>query len=265
MRRFVKKTFIIVLLAIAVTIATVIVTVVFIANFLDLNAFRQRQATLQESADFNFAELYMSNLPAPVHSPGGDVPAESAFDAQMREINPDYVCWIRIEGTVVDYPVVRGEDNEKYLNMSFHGDKNALGSLFMDYRCAAGTIDGDASAGGYVPHIIIYGHNAKSGDLFGNLWRLLDGDYLAEHPKIALIAGGRIVEYEIFSVRESDITDAAYNVDFSAPNALRDFAESCGAPPDTLQIVTLSTCVSAGDDDARVIVQGALAQNKGSP
>jgi len=172
----------------------------------------------------------------------------SAFDSEMRQINPDYLCWIQIENTTIDYPVVRGNDNEQYLNRSFYGERNRYGAVFMDYRCI----------GDYVPHIIIYGHNSRRGDMFSDLHNFLDERYLAEHPIITLKVNDRIVEYEIYSARKTDINDPAYFLDFSTPGSFRAFAERCGAPLDAAQIITLSTCVSGNNRNERIIVQGAL-------
>ena len=172
----------------------------------------------------------------------------SAFDTEMRGINPDYICWITIGGTEVDYPVVRGADNEKYLHTSFYGEENVYGALFMDYRCV----------GDDVPHIIIYGHNSRHGDMFGGLRHFLDALYLAQHPVIILVVNERVVEYEIFSARKTDITDPAYFLDFSAPGSFRAFAERNGAPPDAAQILTLSTCVSGDNKDEMVVIKAAL-------
>jgi hypothetical protein len=61
-----------------------------------------------------------------------DAPSISAFDTEMRQINPDDICWIRIDGIRVDYPVVRGSDNERYLHTSFSGEENILGT--RNYR-----------------------------------------------------------------------------------------------------------------------------------
>jgi sortase B len=175
----------------------------------------------------------------------------SAFDLEMREINPDYICWIKIDDTVIDYPVVRAENNEKYLDLSFYGEENVFGALFMDYRCA----------GDYVPHIIIYGHNSKFGDMFGGLRKFLNDDYLSAHSIITLLANDRLVKYEIYSARQTDVNDAAYEIYFSSPALFQAFAEKNGAPPDAVQILTLSTCVSGNNADERVVVQGRLIES----
>jgi len=175
----------------------------------------------------------------------------SAFDLEMRQINPDYIAWITIDGTAIDYPVVRGFDNERYLDTSFFGEHNVFGTPFMDYR----------NRGAFVPHIIIYGHHTRHGNKFSDLHKFLDERFLAENNTITLMINNRIVEYEIFSARLTDIHDPAYYLNFNYDGSFAAFAKRNGASPDAEQIITLSTCVTRGDDNERVIVQGVLRQN----
>jgi len=221
----------------AVILAAAILLI--IANLSEVEESREEYVALQEIVE----TLELDAPDVSVHI--------SEFDAHMRQLNPDYICWIKIDGTNVDYPVVRGSDNERYLNISFSGEENRLGALFMDYR----------NVGDYVPHIIIYGHNSHDGSLFGDLWRFLDADFKASYPIITLIVNDRVVEYEIFSARATDVNDPAYRIDFSAPGSFSAFAETIDAPQDAMQIITLSTCYSRDDDDRRIIVQGALINN----
>jgi len=184
----------------------------------------------------------------------GDMAAEagrngeslSSLDIEMRAINPDYVCWIRIDGTNIAYPVVRGSDNEKYVNTSFSGERNKAGSIFMDYR----------NIGDPIPHIIIYGHNLYQGGMFTDLKKFLDEQFLEANNIITLIVNGNEVHFEIFSARLSDIYDPAYDLDLNTPRSFARFADRIGAPLKATQIITLSTCFSQGNDDERVIVQG---------
>jgi len=170
----------------------------------------------------------------------------SALDVEMRSINPDYVAWIRIDGTNIDYPVVRGSDNEKYVNTSFYGENNKAGAIFMDYR----------NLGDPIPHIIIFGHNLHQGGMFTDLKKFLDERFLESNNIITLIVNGNEVRFEIFSARLSDINDPAYFLDLNTPRSFARFADRINAPIQATQIITLSTCFSQGNDDERVIVQG---------
>ena len=227
-------------LAILATIFCGIIAVVIYAQVTDLETVREEHAALQEL----IIEIPETTIP----QSSADIQHISAFDTGMREINPDYLCWLKIEDTVINYPVVRGRDNEEYLNLSFHGETNTYGALFMDYRCV----------GEYVPHIIIYGHNVRKGDLFGTLRNYINEYYMEQHPIITLKVNDQVFDYEIFAARQTDINDPAYFMDFSEPGAFKDYLERNDAPEDALQIITLSTCVSGNNRDERVIVQAAL-------
>jgi hypothetical protein len=93
--------------------------------------------------------------------------------------------------------------------------------------------------------------------MFGSLRHFLDSAYLAAHPDIVLEVDGIVSTFRIFSARRSNIHDPAYNLSLGEDDAFAAFKETCGAPADAVQIITLSTCVSGNDDDERVIIQGA--------
>jgi len=169
----------------------------------------------------------------------------SEFDMEMLQINHDYVCWITIDGTSIDHPVVRGYDNDKYIFTSFYGENNALGALFMDYR----NKDERSS------NIIIYGHNSMQGEMFGDLHLLLDERFLNENNIITLKAYGKTFDYEIYSTRVTDIYDPAYTLDFETQSDFSVFVVANEAPLHARNILTLSTCVSRDNDLARLVVQ----------
>ena len=172
----------------------------------------------------------------------------SALDEEMRGINSDYVCWIKIDGTNIDYPVVRGRDNDYYLNRTFLGEENKAGTIFMDYR----------NTGDTIPHIIIYGHNlTNQGGMFTDLRKFLDDGFLAENNIITLVVNGHEVEFEVFAARKTDVEDPAYYLDFSHSRFFPRFANRIDAPLRATQILTLSTCTSGGSDNERLIIQAS--------
>lgn len=106
--------------------------------------------------------------------------------------NQDFAGWIQIEGTHVDYPVMlKKSDPDFYLNRDFYGGEDLNGTLFMDAR----TDLYDRSA-----NVIIYGHNMKSGQMFGDLKKYLNEDFWKEHKKITFNTIYEKGTYEIFAV-----------------------------------------------------------------
>ena len=178
----------------------------------------------------------------------------SALDQEMLQINPDYVCWIRIDGTNVDHPVVRGSDNARYLNTSFIGEDNIAGAIFIDYRNVGEIVD--FWSDDFLQHIVIYGHNLQRGGMFSDLRKLLNDQYLEEYNTITLIVNDEVLEFEIYSARLTSIHDPAYYHDFGDSHSFPRFANRVDAPLKATQIITLSTCTRSGNDDARLVVQG---------
>lgn len=108
-------------------------------------------------------------------SPYDDVFAPIKVDFEkLCEINPDVVGWIYCEGTVINYPVLKGKDNDTYLYHQYDGTYSPGGSIFMDYRCE-GDFSGD--------YTVIYGHNMLADSMFNCLDYFRDEDYLREHSR----------------------------------------------------------------------------------
>lgn len=98
--------------------------------------------------------------------------------AELHEQNPEMVGWLKIEGTNIDYPVMQSSADEYdyYLRHAFDKTENKNGIPFVDAR--NNIINRDTN-------LIIYGHNLRSGQMFGTLKQYLDGeDYLKEHQTI---------------------------------------------------------------------------------
>ena len=98
------------------------------------------------------------------------------FDA-LKAINPDAAAWLYSPDTVIDYPVMRADDYSWYLSHLPNGTENANGTLFLDYNSPA-DFSGALS--------IIYGHNMKSGKMFGSLGKYKNQAYFDEHQYMYL-------------------------------------------------------------------------------
>lgn len=83
-----------------------------------------------------------------------------AYREKARE-NTDLVGWLSIEGTVIDYPVMRSPDEaERYLHRGFDGRYGRAGTPFM-LPISDPAVPND--------NIIIYAHHMKDGSMFGEL------------------------------------------------------------------------------------------------
>ena len=116
--------------------------------------------------------------------------------------NPDYIGWVRISGTKIDYPVMQTKDNPQYyLRRDFNKQYSYLGTPFMDSRCDAN----------YDNNLIVYGHNMKDGKMFADLLKYREQAYFKEHNIIHFITPNGIREYEVIAVCKVKDTDEWYN------------------------------------------------------
>lgn len=178
-----------------------------------------------------------------------DEKKENAFSEAMKEINPDYIAWMTIKGTVIDYPVVQA--NHNYLNRDFWGEKSIYGCLSVS----------SAQVPFRDQNTVIFGHNMKDGSMFSVLKNYLEKEWFKQHDIIQIRYQGQTSFYKIFSVRilnEGD--DSAYTYQFCKEdykNFLSKSMEESRIQAEQIvdeekNIITLSTCYGS---DRRVIIQ----------
>lgn len=111
---------------------------------------------------------------------------------QLYNENKEFAGWIKIEDTVIDYAVMRPEnDNNFYLNHSPDGSINPYGAIYMD-----------VSSDPLNPstNLILYGHNNMDESMFGSLKNYKSEGFYKEHPIIKFDTLYESGEYEIISV-----------------------------------------------------------------
>lgn len=89
--------------------------------------------------------------------------------------NKKLIGWVKIADTNIDYPVMQSSNEDYYLDHNYNQEKDKNGSIFMDAKC-------DAMAPS--TNLIIYGHNMRSGKMFGTLSRYEDEEYYKKHKRI---------------------------------------------------------------------------------
>jgi len=167
--------------------------------------------------------------------------------AAMARVNPDFIGWIFIEG-VLDYPVVRGTCNEYYLDVTFRGQQNPSGAIFMDYRNALGF---------HEPVTMLYGHNMRNGTMFARLHRYLDRSFMADNPHLMIVTSDwEVLLYRVFSARIINSEISAYGLsDPTSPAAVQAFRR---APEGAQRFLIMSTCTNTEDENERLHVYAAL-------
>lgn len=168
--------------------------------------------------------------------------------AMLSAINPDFCGWLR--GGDIDLPVVHREaDNATYLSTSFSGEESIGGTLFMDgfnRLYPADTLT------------VIYGHNMKSGDMFGRLSRYGDPEYLLDHPILhfdTVFSPGRYVPFAAFTARAADVDIRQFQPSVDEFNALADLCLDLSAFDHGVDVrygdtlLALVTCDGDNDDE----------------
>lgn len=123
--------------------------------------------------DYTF-ELSVEIPPEPEPKPEKSEPVVLAEYKDLYDQNNDMVGWLKIDGTMVDYPVMQSkgfdptqpidysvvyEKNMYYLKHDFNQEYSYSGSITAEY-CAH--IDSDYRS----PNILLYGHNMSNGTFF---------------------------------------------------------------------------------------------------
>jgi len=172
--------------------------------------------------------------------------------AQLRAQNPDIVGWITVPYTNIDYPIVQARDNDYYLRRDLNGEYATPGTIFMDCRCAPDGAD----------YSILYGHNMKSGSMFGTLKRFGEKAFFDAHPdaRLLLADGWHGLEFFAFLVvRANDgvIYGVPRSPGFFADVRARARHARAIALGEGDRVVALSTC-SYEFNGARMVLLGKM-------
>lgn len=109
--------------------------------------------------------------------------------AELYAQNPEMFGWLRIDDTVINYPVMHTPDEpEKYLHTNFEGEYSYPGIPFVDANC---TTDSD--------NLLIYGHNMPNGSMFRTLLKYQEKSYWEKHPTITFNTLYEEQEYEVLA------------------------------------------------------------------
>lgn len=118
---------------------------------------------------------------------------QSAYDkyAVLFEENPDFIGWITLPGTKIDYPVMSAPDKKDYyVKHNFHQEYSDYGVPFLQENCIVDISD----------NLLIYGHNMKDGSMFSGLEAYADKAFYEKHRVVQFNTLVGFGEYEVVAV-----------------------------------------------------------------
>lgn len=181
----------------------------------------------------------------------------------LRAVNPDVVAWIKIPGTVVDYPIVQTKDNQYYLKKGFDGKKNSCGTIFMNTYNRMDFSDDNT---------VLYGHNMKNGSMFAVINKYREETFYKEHKEVWLFTPYWERKYRIISAHKAADGSETYATEFGERYAEHVAKEASMSIYDTgngyneeLPMVTLSTCTGHGALDRMVLICQPVYEMKLDP
>lgn len=235
-----KKT----LCVIAITVLTVIFAVstyfLVVQNIEDnkqMNEFEDLQNDVEENSD----DVYLLNI-----------------YCDLYKENNDFMAWIKIDGTSINYPVMRSKGNpDFYLNHNFKKEYSRFGVPYMQEDC---DLQSD--------NIIIYGHNMTNKSMFNELTDYKSKKFYEKHKCIIIDTVSEHREYEVVAVfktvaNESDSFEYYNFVNANTEEEYRAYVENCKSLSlyDTGvnaeygdKLITLSTCEYSQENGRFVVV-----------
>lgn len=124
---------------------------------------------------------------------GSDPEKKAAFEkySKVYAENNDFVGWITIPGTRIDYPVMQTKDNpEFYIDHDFDKSYSKFGVPFMQENCNIAISD----------NLVIYGHHMYNGTMFSDLCKYSDEEFYRAHKTVSFDTLDGFGEYEIIAV-----------------------------------------------------------------
>ena len=181
--------------------------------------------------------------------------SEEASFEDLQAINPDVFAWLTVYGTNIDYPVVQGENNIRYINTDARGRHSLSGAIFLDYR--SGPNFSDFSN-------ILYGHHMENQVMFGEIAQFSNRNYFNARRYGALYVDEKeygleffafvhadAYDFDVFRVNITEPEDQQAYLDLLMEMAVHIHPDVPVTPSDT--IILLSTCSSASTNGRDIL------------
>lgn len=175
------------------TIALSFLVNMFLDWYLTKKAFDDVRNLIIEVTEYDDEYIYIGE---------DDSPVENYRFKDVWEKNHDFVGWITVPGTMIDYPVMQTKDNEQYyLHRNFWKNYDYEGVPF----CSALSDVKKPS-----DNVLIYGHNMRYGSMFHDLEKYYTESFYKEHKYFNFDTIYRDGTYEIIGVVKTDVYPSSY-------------------------------------------------------
>lgn len=199
-------------------------------------------------------------------------PSENPFEAPvinwhaLKKKNPDTVGWLDYSDMKINFPIVQGEDNERYLHTTFEGETNyysSFGAIFLDCRNAA-DLSNNLN--------FIYGHHMNDGSMFSPLEDLCKQETFDQHRDLTLMTPTETLQLKTFAVCRVSAYDPIVKQGFSSKKEFNEYVQqrmaesvvSCSFDKELSEkdrIFAFSTC-QANDENGRIVVYAYIDSEK---
>ena len=182
---------------------------------------------------------------------------------ELQQINPDIYAWLRIEDTSIDYAVVQNPSRDTYyLTHNSDGVIDLNGAIFS--QATYNSVDFED------PVTVLYGHNMKTGAMFGNLRAsYTDPEFFDEHKEITIYTPEEELTFQVFAAVPYSDELIPYKHDFEEEKDYNNFFDGVfnirdlsarydveNKPVFGDRVLILSTCISG--TDMRFLVMATL-------
>ena len=181
----------------------------------------------------------------------------------LYEQNNDFVGWIQIDGTNINYPVMQTPNSpDYYLKHSFEKTWSDYGVPYLDEACIIGQSN----------NLVIYGHHMSNGSMFCDLELYSDPAFCMDHPVIRFDTLSSFGEYEVIAVfryntnqetfrydREVNMDEGRFSWFIEQVHARELFSTGKDASFGD-QLLTLSTCEYTYKNGRLVVVARKVVQ-----
>lgn len=177
----------------------------------------------------------------------------------LKKMNSDFIGWIYMENSAIDYPFVQTDNNNYYLFHLFNKEYNRSGCVFLDSDNHNDFSD---------KNTVLYAHHMKNGTMFHDIVNFKEQEYYDTHKIIEIDTLYDSYDYYPIAGKFTDGYDDYIQISFSDEEDFNSYinsflTDSTFVSDESLsshdQIVLLSTC-AYNVSDGRYALIGKLVK-----